>query len=256
MTKSRGPDGLTFKFLTHFWHIMQDNIMCFVKHFESYGCLSRGSNSSFITLIPKVKDPLALSDYCSISLIECIYKIIAKALSSRIKRFIGMVIDEVQTAFIEGHNILDGPMILNELRTWSRKKKKKMFLFKVDFDKAFDSINWNYLESVMEQMGYGENGYSRLTIASLPPPELQFSLMVQRLRNSLFIKVCGKEIHFRLCFSLLRWKKSCFICERINPGKGDWSWKRIPRLELEISDLEALRSITNTFTLSVGLDTW
>lgn len=119
--KAPGPDGFTFKFIKHFWHIMQDDIMRFVKHFESYACLSRGSNSSFISLLPKVKDPLHLNDFRPISLIGCVYKIIAKALASRIKKVIGTVIDEVQTAFIEGRNILDGPLIINELCSWAKK---------------------------------------------------------------------------------------------------------------------------------------
>lgn len=55
------------------------------------------------------------------------------------------MIDETQSGFIKARNILDGPMIVNEIYSWAKKCKHKMFLFKVDFDKAFDSINWNYL---------------------------------------------------------------------------------------------------------------
>ena len=135
---------------------MQDGIMRYVKHFERYGYFSRGSNSYFISLLPKVKDPTKLNEFRPISLIGSVYKIIAKALASRLKRVIGSVIDEIQTGFIEGRNILDGPMIINKVCSWAKKNKNKLFLFKVDFDKAFDSINWNYLESVMRQMGFGE----------------------------------------------------------------------------------------------------
>lgn len=154
--KAPGPDGFSFKFIKKFWSIIQDDVMRFVKHFECFGCLSRGSNSSFITLLPKVKDPLSLIDYRPISLIGCVYKILAKALALRLKRVIGTIIDEVQSAFIENRNILDGLMIINEICTWAKKSKTKTFLFKVDFDKAFDSINWSYLDSVMGQMGFGE----------------------------------------------------------------------------------------------------
>ena len=139
---------------------MQDDVMRCVRHFEEVGSLSRGSNSSFITLLPKVKDPLNLVDYRPISLIGCIYKIIAKALASRLKKVIGSVIDEIQTAFVEGRNILDGPLIINELCSWAKKFKQKTFLFKVDFDKAFDSISWDYLVSIMEQMGFGHKWIS------------------------------------------------------------------------------------------------
>lgn len=62
---------------------------------------------------------------------------------------------EVQSAFIDGRNILDGALFINKLCTWAKKVKKKILLFKFDFDKAFDFINWDYLDSVLEQMGYG-----------------------------------------------------------------------------------------------------
>ena len=154
--KAPAPDGFTFNFIKRYWDFMQDDIMRFVKHFEEFGSFSRGSNSSFISLLPKVKDPLTLAEFRPISLIGCVYKIIAKSLASRIKRVIGSVIDESQTAFIQGRNILDGPMIINEVCVWARKDKCKSFLFKVDFEKAFDSINWNYLDSTMRQMGFGD----------------------------------------------------------------------------------------------------
>lgn len=78
--KATGLDGFSFKFLNHYWSIMKYDIMRFVNHFESVRSISRGSKSSFITLIPMVNGPLCLSDYRLISLIGRVYKIIAKTL--------------------------------------------------------------------------------------------------------------------------------------------------------------------------------
>ena len=88
------PDEFSFKFIKHYWPLMQDNIMRFVKHFEAFACLSRGSNSSFIMLLPKTKDHLSLNEFCPISLIGCIYKTIAKSVASRLKQVIGSIIGE------------------------------------------------------------------------------------------------------------------------------------------------------------------
>lgn len=63
----------------------------------------------------------------------------------------------MQSAFVEGRSILKGPLIANELCSWGIKNGRKMLLFKVDFNKAFDSVNWEYLDSVMEQMNFGSN---------------------------------------------------------------------------------------------------
>lgn len=98
--------------------------MAFVKHFESYGTLACGCNTSFITLVPKIKDPNMLSDYRPISLIDCLYKIMAKILASLLKTMIGDVIGDVQFANVEGRNILDGPLIINEIYYWAKKVKE------------------------------------------------------------------------------------------------------------------------------------
>lgn len=50
--------------------------------------------------------------------------------------------------------ILDGPLIVNEICSWAKKTKRKVFLFKVDFEKAFESLNWDFLDSIMEQMNF------------------------------------------------------------------------------------------------------
>lgn len=137
--------------------------MRFVKHFEKHCTLARGCNSSFITLAPKVKDPSSLADYRPISLIGCMNKIISKILASRMKKVIGKIIGEEQYAYIEGRNILDGPLIVNEVYSWAKKEKKKLLILKVDFEKAFDSVNWNYLDSILCKWDLGINcghGYS------------------------------------------------------------------------------------------------
>nr|GEW86342.1 hypothetical protein [Tanacetum cinerariifolium] len=58
-----------------------------------------------------------------------------------------------KSAFIKGRNILDGPLNLNKVMAWYRKRKKKLMLFKVDFEKAFDSLRWDFLDFVMEKLG-------------------------------------------------------------------------------------------------------
>lgn len=69
--KSTGPDGFTFKFIKKNWNIVGEDILKYVKDFHISGSIPRGCNSSFITLVPKVEDPLNIGDYRPISLIGC-----------------------------------------------------------------------------------------------------------------------------------------------------------------------------------------
>nr|GEY76113.1 hypothetical protein [Tanacetum cinerariifolium] len=52
--------------------------------------------------------------------------------------------------------ILDGPFILNELVQWSKKKKKQTMVFKVDFEKAYDSVRWDFVDDILKKFGFGE----------------------------------------------------------------------------------------------------
>lgn len=183
--KAPGPDGFSFKFLKRFWSLLKEDIVGCIRHFETFGTISRGCNASFITLVAKTKDPLILGDYRPISLIGSIYKIISKLLASRLKLVIGECIDEVQSAFVADRYILEGPLIVNEVCSWGKAKKKKLLIFKADFNKAFDSLNWGFLDSLMMQMNFGDkwrkwiNGCLTSTRASVivnGSPTCEFSL--------------------------------------------------------------------------------
>ncbi|GAU14347.1 hypothetical protein TSUD_309070 [Trifolium subterraneum] len=152
--KSPGPDGINFGFLKEFWPEMRADIMRFITEFHRNGKLSKGINSTFITLIPKVDSPQKLNDFRPISLVGSLYKILAKVLANRLRTVIGSVISETQTAFVKERQILDGILIANEVVDEARKSQKELLLFKVDFEKAYDSVDWGYLDMVMRKMSF------------------------------------------------------------------------------------------------------
>ena len=62
--KSPGPDGINFKFIKSFWHIIKPDVLRFLDEFYVNGTFPRGCNASFIVLIPKVMNPQVL-DVCT-----------------------------------------------------------------------------------------------------------------------------------------------------------------------------------------------
>nr|GEV22819.1 transposon TX1 uncharacterized [Tanacetum cinerariifolium] len=94
--------------------------------------ISRGCNASFVTIIPKVADPIGLGDYHPISLIGCYYKIIANMLAERVKRVVGDVVGEVQNAFIKGRYILDEVLIAKRDGGVFEEKEKKGLDFQMN----------------------------------------------------------------------------------------------------------------------------
>ncbi|GKB66441.1 putative RNA-directed DNA polymerase [Tanacetum coccineum] len=153
--KAPSPDGFNFKYIKRYWDTIKRELVDAVKWFWQKGEFSKGCNASFVTLVPKVDDPLGLGDYRPISLIGSYYKIISKLLAERVKKVIGNVIGEVQNAFIKGRYILDGVLIANETMEFMKKKKQNGIVFKLDFEKADDSIEWGFLMAIMKKMGFG-----------------------------------------------------------------------------------------------------
>ncbi|GKB26721.1 RNA-directed DNA polymerase, eukaryota [Tanacetum coccineum] len=156
INKSPGPDGFTFEFFRKFWGLIDQDVFKAVLEFFDSGCIPRGCNASFIALIPKIHDAKIVKDFRPISLIGSIYKIITKILANRLCFVLPSIISDVQSAFVSNRNILDGPFMLNELLSWCKHKKRSAFVFKVDFEKAFDSVKWDYLLDTLQAFGFGQ----------------------------------------------------------------------------------------------------
>lgn len=119
--------------------------------------MTKGVNSTFIALIPKVDSPQRLADFLPISLVGCMYKVLAKVLADRLRSVMGFVESNSQSAFVRGKQILDGILIANEVVDEARRMNNELLLFKVDFEKAYDSVDLNYLNSVMVNMNFSNS---------------------------------------------------------------------------------------------------
>nr|GEY44936.1 RNA-directed DNA polymerase, eukaryota, reverse transcriptase zinc-binding domain protein [Tanacetum cinerariifolium] len=158
--KSPGPDGFTFGFYRRFWNLIQNDVYDAVKYFFTYEVIPKGCNSSFIALILKILDVNTVKDFGPISLIGSLYKIVAKILAKRLVGVLGDIVNEVQSAFIAGSQILDGPFILNEVLQWCKIKTKQSLIFKVDFGKEYDSVRWDFLDDMLKNLDLVKNGVS------------------------------------------------------------------------------------------------
>ncbi|XP_057808469.1 uncharacterized protein LOC131022945 [Salvia miltiorrhiza] len=85
---------------------------------------------------------------------EIIKKDFLKVLANRMKQVMDSVISDNQSAFIGGHYILDGVVVLNEAIAEASKKRKGRIIFKVDFAKAYDSVEWDFLDLMLERMDF------------------------------------------------------------------------------------------------------
>nr|GEY55493.1 RNA-directed DNA polymerase, eukaryota [Tanacetum cinerariifolium] len=166
--KTPRPDGFTFGFFRRYWKIIEGDVVNVVKWFFSHGFIPKGCNSAFVTLIPKILNANMVKDFRPISLIGSVYKIIAKILENRLSIVLGDIVNEIQSAFVAKRYILDSPFILNKIVRWCSKKNKQAMVFKVDFEKAYDSVIWDFLDDILLKFGFGEKW--RLWIRSCLKP--------------------------------------------------------------------------------------
>ena len=128
--------------------------MSVVTDFAARGFWPRGSNASFLCLIPKVENPQQLGEFRPISLVGCLYKVILKLQSMRLKNVISKVIDVRQSAFLEGMILLDSVLVANEALVEIKRKKRSCIFLKVDCEKAYDSISWEFILYMLKKVGF------------------------------------------------------------------------------------------------------
>ena len=153
--KAPGPDGFSAEFFLAVWPIIQQDFCSAVKHFFATSNMHKGLNSTSIALIPKVPTPTVIQDFRPISLCTTVYKCVTKIIADRIKIVIPFIIDPAQSAFIPGRGISDNILLAQEIfRGYSRTTGVAKCGIKVDLQKAFDSLDWNFLISALQKLQF------------------------------------------------------------------------------------------------------
>ncbi|RVW89084.1 LINE-1 retrotransposable element ORF2 protein [Vitis vinifera] len=153
--KAPGPDGFTMAFWLFCWDVVKPEILGLFREFYLHGTFQRSLNSTFLLLIPKKEGTEDLRDFRPISLVGSVYKLLAKVLANRLKSMMGEVISDSQHAFVHGRQILDAVLIANEALDSRLKGNNPGLLLKMDIEKAFDHVKWDFLMDVMSKMGFG-----------------------------------------------------------------------------------------------------
>jgi predicted RNA binding protein with dsRBD fold (UPF0201 family) len=159
-SKAPGVDGFTVGFFQRHWNLVQHKIVPAILEFLNGGDLPVGLNDTSITLIPKVRNPHQISQYRSISLCPVLYKIAAKAISNRLRGILEEIVSEEQSAFVPRRLITDNVLVAFEsVHSMKRRKKGKNYsrAVKLDMMKAYDRVEWRYLEAILLKLGFNIN---------------------------------------------------------------------------------------------------
>ncbi|KAG7534112.1 Reverse transcriptase domain [Arabidopsis thaliana x Arabidopsis arenosa] len=155
--KAPGPDGLTARFYKQCWHIVGQDVIKEVKNFFTTSTMKPHINHTNLCLLPKIENPSTFSDYRPIALCNVLYKVISKCMVSRLKSHLDSIVSEAQAAFIPGRIINDNVMIAHEIMHSLKVRKRVSQTYmavKTDVSKAYDRVEWEFLETTMRLFGF------------------------------------------------------------------------------------------------------
>ena len=156
--KSPGTDGMTVSFFKFFWKKIGAFVVRSLNEGFERGEMSITQKEGIIICLPKGDKPREyLKNWRPISLLNVVYKIGSTCIANRIKSVLPKLIADDQTGFVAGRYIGDNLRTLYDLMHYLEEKQLPGLLVSIDFEKAFDSVNWNYMNKVLTQFGFGEN---------------------------------------------------------------------------------------------------
>jgi len=155
--KSPGNDGITAEFYQYFWPEISGLLIDSFNYGYDKQEMSTSQRQAIITLIDKGKDRSYIENWRPISLLNVDYKIASKAIANRLHNLIPKLIGLHQTGFVKGRYINDTIRTLYDIIDYCHITGTCGLLLLIDFEKAFDSLNWKYMFTVLKNMNFGES---------------------------------------------------------------------------------------------------
>ncbi|KAL0288473.1 UNVERIFIED_CONTAM: hypothetical protein Scaly_2729500 [Sesamum calycinum] len=155
--KSPGPDGMPPIFYQRFWFIVGHATSNCVLNMLNNHDINPSLNFTHILLIPKCRDPEFVSQFRPISLSNIVFKLASKLVANRLKPFLNNIISPSQSAFILGRLITDNVLVafeINHFLNSRRGGREGHVSIKLDMSKAYDRIEWKYLEGILSKLGF------------------------------------------------------------------------------------------------------
>ena len=156
--KSPGSDGFPPEFYKMFWGTLGKFVTRSLNHAFQSGEYSITQKQGVITCLPKQnKDRQLLKNWRPITLLNTDYKIASTVLATRMKNVLPNIIHENQKGFLKGRFIGENTRLVYDLLSYANVKNIPGLTLLLDFEKAFDSIEWDYMLKTLKYFKFGEN---------------------------------------------------------------------------------------------------
>ena len=156
--KTPGNDGFTTNFYKFFWPDIRNILLDTYNFSFQTGILTNDQRRSILNLIPKQdKDLRFLKNWRPVSILNTDYKILTKALAKRLQSVLPKLISPDQVGYLKNRYIGENVRIIDDVMSYADLKNLEGYIILLDFEKAFDSIEWSYLFKTLKTFNFGEN---------------------------------------------------------------------------------------------------
>jgi len=152
--KALGPDGFPIEFYQHFCEVIKGDLINMFHDMHSGDLPLFSLNFGVISLLPKTREANKIQQYRPICLLNVSFKIFTKVATGRINLVADHLISPTQTTFMRGQNILEGVVVLHETIHELHRKNLSGVIFKIDFEKTYDKVKWNFLLQTLRLRGF------------------------------------------------------------------------------------------------------
>jgi hypothetical protein len=155
--KSPGSDGFSAEFYKMFWKTIYTLVFDSLIYGISNKELSVEQRWGVLKLIPKKdKNPCFLKNWRPISLLNTDYKILAQVFAIRLQKVLPKIISEFQNGYIKGRFIGYNIRTIVDIINYSNANNKDCLIAFLDFEKAFDQLEWKFIEETLTSFNFGE----------------------------------------------------------------------------------------------------
>ena len=160
--KAPGVDAIPAEFYQELWEDISDDIFNFATETITQAFINEELNVSKIALLPKTEDRSRIQNFRPISLLNTLYKVVAKIYANCMKPLLHNCILPSQTGFVPNRCILDNIFLAFEAIEWALESNQNTSMLLLDFEKTYDRVSWSFLEQTMEKMGFEETWIKRV----------------------------------------------------------------------------------------------
>ncbi|XP_059627713.1 uncharacterized protein LOC132270551 [Cornus florida] len=184
--KDPRPDGFTPLFFQNNWAVVKDDLLNGFNSFLDSGHMLWSINHNNLVLIPKVKHPTRMSHFRPISLCNVIYRIFSKILANRLRPLMNILVSNHQPAFVPNQLIHENILLVHEFMHYLKSKssgKRGFLAFKLDMEKAYNQIEWSFLEGMRKGFSFHSKWVSVIMSCVT---SVSFSITINAVSGSCF----------------------------------------------------------------------